>query len=91
MTRAATENRASETRAMYARTKCEKQQSSDADQTKSLDHLEEPKTPDETLQEWNGKHEHIQSAQDAFSHRARCVSAAAVGNYTNEMEGDVAA
>ena len=31
---------------------CEdEQQSSDGDQTKSLDHLEEPKTPDETLQE----------------------------------------
>jgi fructose-bisphosphate aldolase class I len=46
---------------------------------------------DETLQEWNGKQENVQSAQHAFSHRAKCASAAAVGNYATEMEGDIAA
>jgi fructose-bisphosphate aldolase class I len=46
---------------------------------------------DETLQEWNGKHENVSSGQHAFSHRARCVSAAATGDYVSEMEGDFAA
>jgi len=46
---------------------------------------------DEALQEWQGKPENVQSAQNAFSHRARCVSAAAAGNYINAMEEDLAA
>jgi len=46
---------------------------------------------DEALHEWHGTHENVQSAQNAFSHRARCVSAAATGNYVSEMEGDLAA
>jgi fructose-bisphosphate aldolase class I len=46
---------------------------------------------DEALQAWHGKPENLQSSQHAFSHRARCVSAAALGKYTDATEGELAA
>jgi len=46
---------------------------------------------DEALIAWQGKDDKVQSAQQAFSHRARCVSAAALGNYASATEGDFAA
>ncbi len=46
---------------------------------------------DEALQAWNGKHNNLEAGQRAFSHRCRCVNAAALGIYTNAMEGELAA
>jgi fructose-bisphosphate aldolase, class I len=46
---------------------------------------------DEALQAWQGKRENLQAGQRAFFHRAQCVRAAALGNYTNAMEGELAA
>jgi fructose-bisphosphate aldolase class I len=46
---------------------------------------------DEALQAWQGKQENIQVAQEAFLHRSRCVGAAAMGNYSSSMEGELAA
>jgi fructose-bisphosphate aldolase class I len=46
---------------------------------------------DEALQTWKGKNENIPPAQTAFSRRSRCVRAAALGNYTDAMEGELAA
>src|SRR5262249_32741713 len=46
---------------------------------------------DEALQSWHGKHENVQTGQQAFSHRASCVCAAALGEYTHEMESGLAA
>jgi fructose-bisphosphate aldolase class I len=46
---------------------------------------------DEALQTWKGKSENIPQAQAAFSHRSRCVRAAALGTYTEAMEGELAA
>src|SRR5215831_9903555 len=45
---------------------------------------------DEALQAWHGKHENLQAGQRVFCHRAKCVSAAAVGTYTTAMEGELA-
>jgi fructose-bisphosphate aldolase class I len=45
---------------------------------------------DEALQAWHGKHENLQAGQRVFSHRAKCVSAAALGTYTKAMEGELA-
>ena len=42
---------------------------------------------DEALHAWHGKQEHLQAGQRVFYHRAKCVSAAAVGTYTSAMEG----
>lgn len=42
---------------------------------------------DEALHAWHGKQENLQVGQRVFYHRARCVSAAAVGTYTSAMEG----
>ena len=46
---------------------------------------------DEALQAWLGKPQNVQAGQKAFAHRARCVGAAALGKYTNAMEGELAA
>jgi len=46
---------------------------------------------DEALQAWVGKQQNMQAGQKAFAHRARCVSAAALGKYTNAMESELAA
>jgi fructose-bisphosphate aldolase, class I len=45
---------------------------------------------DEALQAWQGKHENLQAGQRVFYHRAKCVSAAALGTYTKAMEGELA-
>jgi fructose-bisphosphate aldolase, class I len=45
---------------------------------------------DEALQAWHGKQENLQAGQRVFSHRAKCVSAAALGTYTTAMEGELA-
>jgi fructose-bisphosphate aldolase class I len=45
---------------------------------------------DEALALWNGKPENVAAAQRAFCHRARCVSAAALGRYTTAMEHESA-
>ena len=47
-------------------------------------------TVDEALQAWQGKHENLQAGQRVFYHRAKCVSAAALGTYTKAMEGELA-
>jgi fructose-bisphosphate aldolase class I len=41
---------------------------------------------DEALQTWRGGQENVIAAQQAFSHRAKCDSAAALGRYTTSME-----
>ena len=45
---------------------------------------------DEALQAWRGKHDNVQTGQRLFYHRAKCVSAAALGAYTKAMEGELA-
>jgi fructose-bisphosphate aldolase class I len=45
---------------------------------------------DEALHAWHGKHENLQAGQRVFYHRAKCVSAAAVGTYNRAMEGELA-
>ena len=45
---------------------------------------------DEALQAWQGKHDNVQAGQRVFAHRAKCVSAAALGTYTKAMEGELA-
>ena len=45
---------------------------------------------DEALHAWHGKHENLQAGQRVFSHRAKCVTAAALGTYTKAMEGELA-
>jgi fructose-bisphosphate aldolase class I len=42
---------------------------------------------DEALRAWRGKNENLKAGQQAFYHRAMCDSAAALGRYTNAMEG----
>jgi fructose-bisphosphate aldolase class I len=46
---------------------------------------------DEALQAWLGRDQNVQAGQKAFAHRARCVSAAALGKYTKSIEGELAA
>jgi fructose-bisphosphate aldolase class I len=46
---------------------------------------------DEAMQAWLGKAKNVRSAQQAFSHRSRCVKAAALGKYTKATEGELAA
>jgi fructose-bisphosphate aldolase class I len=46
---------------------------------------------DEALKAWQGKTENVKSGQQAFYHRAKCDSAAALGKYTRAMEGQAAA
>lgn len=45
---------------------------------------------DEALEAWHGRPENLQKGQQAFLKRARCVSAAALGRYSNAMEDGVA-
>jgi fructose-bisphosphate aldolase, class I len=42
---------------------------------------------DEALVAWGGREENLEKGQRAFHHRAKCVSAAALGTYTSAMEG----
>jgi fructose-bisphosphate aldolase class I len=46
---------------------------------------------DEALRAWHGKNENLKAGQQAFYHRAKCDSAAALGKYTEAMEGQSAA
>jgi len=46
---------------------------------------------DEALQNWHGKQENVHSGQQAFTHRGKCVRAAALGKYTKAMESGLAA
>jgi len=45
----------------------------------------------EALTEWRGRPGNVKTAQAAFTHRARCCSAAALGRYTAAMEREPAA
>ena len=42
---------------------------------------------DEALEIWHGQKENVRAGQKAFFHRAKCESAAALGQYGSEMEG----
>jgi fructose-bisphosphate aldolase class I len=42
---------------------------------------------DEALKAWGGKNENLRAGQQAFYHRSKCDSAAALGRYTTAMEG----
>jgi fructose-bisphosphate aldolase class I len=46
---------------------------------------------DEALKAWQGKNDNLKAGQHAFYHRAKCDSAAALGKYTDAMEGEPAA
>jgi fructose-bisphosphate aldolase class I len=46
---------------------------------------------DEALQAWKGKQGNLSPGQQAFAHRAKCVRAAALGQYTSAMESGLAA
>jgi fructose-bisphosphate aldolase, class I len=46
---------------------------------------------DEALRNWQGKHENLHAGQLAFTHRAKCVRAAALAKYTKAMESRLAA
>jgi len=46
---------------------------------------------DEALKVWCGKNENLKVAQEAFYHRAKCDSAAALGKYSAVMERQSAA
>ena len=46
---------------------------------------------DEALQAWRGNNQNRQAGQKAYAHRAKCVSAAALGKYSKAMEGELAA
>lgn len=41
---------------------------------------------DEALKAWSGKNENLKAGQVAFHHRAKCESAATLGQYTAAME-----
>ena len=45
---------------------------------------------DEALEAWRGRRDHLAAAQQAFNHRAKCDSAAALGRYTTSMEAESA-
>ena len=45
---------------------------------------------DEALATWKGKRENVAAGQRAFYHRARCDWAAALGQYSSEMESEAA-
>lgn len=45
---------------------------------------------DPALQAWHGKAEQFKAGQQAFYHRAKCNGAAALGRYTDALEGAVA-
>ena len=42
---------------------------------------------DPAIEAWHGKDENLKAAQQAFHHRAKCNGAAALGQYTEAMEG----
>jgi fructose-bisphosphate aldolase class I len=42
---------------------------------------------DPALEAWSGKQQNLKAAQQAFYHRAKCNSAAAIGKYTSALEG----
>jgi fructose-bisphosphate aldolase class I len=46
---------------------------------------------DEALRAWNGKPGNVDLGQQTFAHRAKCVSAAALGKYNDTMEREPAA
>jgi len=46
---------------------------------------------DEALKTWAGKAANVAAAQKAYLHRVKCVSAAATGKYTKQMEVSAAA
>ena len=46
---------------------------------------------DEALKAWQGKNENLKAGQQAFHHRAKCDSAAALGRYTRAMESQAPA
>jgi fructose-bisphosphate aldolase, class I len=67
----------------------------------AINQLEEPKPwrlsfsygralQDEALKAWHGKNENLKAGQQAFYHRAKCDSAAALGKYATAMEGESA-
>jgi fructose-bisphosphate aldolase class I len=43
---------------------------------------------DEALAAWQGRTENVPAGQRAFYHRAKCDSAAALGSYRSDMEGE---
>jgi fructose-bisphosphate aldolase class I len=45
---------------------------------------------DEALRVWQGKNENLKGGQQAFHHRAKCDRAAALGRYTDAIEGEFA-
>jgi fructose-bisphosphate aldolase class I len=45
---------------------------------------------DAALEAWHGRDENLKTAQDAFSHRARCNGAASLGRYSDDMEASPA-
>jgi fructose-bisphosphate aldolase class I len=46
---------------------------------------------DEALQAWHGNPKNLHPGQQAFFHRAKCVSAAGLGKYSKAMEDELAA
>ena len=42
---------------------------------------------DPAIEAWRGKQQNLKAAQEAFYHRAKCNSAAAIGKYTSALEG----
>ncbi|HSE89410.1 MAG TPA: class I fructose-bisphosphate aldolase, partial [Candidatus Binatia bacterium] len=46
---------------------------------------------DEALKAWQGKNENLNAGQQAFHHRAKCDSAAALGRYARAMESQAPA
>ena len=42
---------------------------------------------DPAIEAWHGKQQNLKAAQQAFYHRAKCNSAAAIGKYTDALEG----
>lgn len=45
----------------------------------------------EALKAGRGRNENLKAGQQAFYHRAKCDSAAALGKYSAAMEGELAA
>jgi fructose-bisphosphate aldolase class I len=45
---------------------------------------------DAALEAWHGRDENLNTAQEAFSHRARCNGVASLGRYTDDMEASSA-
>lgn len=46
---------------------------------------------DPAIVAWRGKQQNLKAAQQAFYHRAKCNSAAAIGKYTSALEGQKSA